>query len=114
MNHIYEARTLDVTTLDDSDTQEAELDQCKTCGLPESAHGELADHPEEERLRSAEMEAATTIRSLSRKAAKALEEHRRVDAVVLLAQLVLTVDNVRLAMRKAIDDQMRATQDGSQ
>lgn len=111
-DHKYEPQELDVSTLDDSEGQVRELDKCKWCGLPKSAHGDLADHPDEERLRQAEVKGATTLAGLARKASKALREHRRVDAVVLLTQLEVMVDNLRLAQRKAIDDQMKATRDG--
>lgn len=80
--------------------------KCRQCGLDQPAHGKLPDHPEEDRLRAAEFQASTTLQRLARHASRALREHRRVDAVVLLAQLELTVDNLRLAQRKAIEDQM--------
>lgn len=105
--HKYDPEVQDITALDDSEQQI--LERCRECGLPEIAHGKLADHPEEERLRQAEVKAATTLASLARKASRALREHRRVDAVVLLTQLEVMVDNLRLAQRKAIDDQMEAT-----
>lgn len=80
--------------------------KCRQCGLDQPAHGQLPPHPEEDRLRASEFQASTTLQRLTRRAAKALREHRRVDAVVLLAQLELTVDNLRLAERRAIEDQM--------
>lgn len=83
------------------------IGDCQECGLPESAHGDLPDHPEEKKLRRQEFQAATTLSGVARKASKALREHRRVDALVLLTQLEMVTDNLRLAMRKAIDDQMK-------
>lgn len=69
---------------------------------------ELPDHPEEKRLRKAEIELATTIRGLARKAGKALEAHDRVDAAVLLHQLAMTCEGGRQAEVQAIRDQMAA------
>lgn len=111
-DHKYDPETPDITALDDSEPQSKE--RCKTCGLPEAAHSNLADHPEEEKLRQAEVQAATTLASLARKASRALREHRRVDAVVLLTQLEVMTDNLRLGQRRAIDDQMEATRQGEE
>ena len=105
MNHRYEP----ISAGDELLEKGWKLGDCRECGLPEAAHRDLAPHPEEKKLRSQEAQAASTLSSLSRKASRALREHRRVDAVVLLTQLEMVVDNLRLAMRKAIDDQMKAT-----
>ena len=80
--------------------------KCRQCGLDEAAHGALPDHPEEDRLRRSEFAAATTLSRLARRSAQALRDHNRIEAVVLLSQLELTVDRMRLAMAKAIEDQM--------
>lgn len=103
----HEFRAFDITALGGS--VPIQSDGCAECGLPEAAHRPLADHPEERRLRSQEVEASATLLNVARRAARSLREHRRVDAVVLLSQLELVVDNLRLAMRQAIDDQMEAS-----
>lgn len=107
--HVFEPIELDVTTLEDADPKVHLVGKCKTCGLPESAHGHLADHPEEARIRSQEQEASTLLNRTARKAAKALREHRRVDALVTLTQLTVMADSLRKGMHVAIDDQMKAT-----
>lgn len=79
---------------------------CRQCGLGPAAHGTLPDHPEEAKLRGQEIDAATSLNLLAGKAAKALRGHNRIEAVVLLSQLELMSDILRLAMRKAVQDQM--------
>ena len=71
----------------------------------------LADHPEEERLRQAEREMADTIEELAAKAATALREHNRTQAVVVLAQMAQTADLARHGQAAAINDQMKASKD---
>jgi hypothetical protein len=94
-------------------TESIPVGHCRTCGLAQSAHGQLADHPEELKLRKVEQDAAETLKQLARKAARALEAHERVDAVVLLTQLEVVVDNLRKGMVVAINDQMKATREAS-
>lgn len=83
--------------------------RCQTCGLGRIVHRTLVDHPEEAKLRDVEGKAAATLRALAKKTARALAEHRRVDAVVLLSQLEVVTDNLRKGMVVAINDQMEAT-----
>lgn len=107
IDHTYDPVQLDIT--DHGDQTPKYREQCKTCGLPEIAHGQLAPHPDDDRLKQAEVKAATTLASLARRASRALREHRRIDAVVYLTQLEVTVDNLRKGMHVAINDQMQAT-----
>lgn len=85
---------------------------CRQCGLPLTAHSPLPDHPEEDKLRGEEIQAATTLNRLAGRTAKTLREHNRIEAVVLLSQLTVVADQLRLAMRRAIEDQMGEVGEG--
>lgn len=80
----------------------------KVGDVPES----LPPHPQEAKLRRGEKELAATLRELTDKIAKALEDdapdktRSRVDAAVGLQQLKDTADAGRAAEARAIQDQM--------
>jgi hypothetical protein len=107
MNHTYTPISAGDELLDKG----WKIGDCQECGLGQIAHEPLVDHPEEMKLRRQELQAATTLSTVARRASQALNDHRRVDALVLLTKLEVMTDNLRLAMRKAIDDQMKATRE---
>lgn len=82
---------------------------CAACGLVARAHGQLAPHPEEAELRSIEASAASTLIARAGKAARAIREHRRIDAAVELTALLIQAENLRRGMVRAVEDQMQAT-----
>lgn len=73
---------------------------------PNDVPKQLPPHPDEAKLRKAEVELASTLRKLSVDTRRALQSHSRVDAAVLLAQLAQTAAAGQKAMVQAINDQM--------
>lgn len=78
---------------------------------PEDIPDRLPPHPQEAKLRRAELELANTLEKLARKTTNAIRDvsnpRHRVDAAVLLTQLAQTAAAGQKAMVAAINDQMR-------
>ena len=73
---------------------------------PDDVPADLPPHPEEPKLRQAEMQLAQTLTKVSQLAARQLRQHDRVGAAVTLAQIAQVAANAQKAMVKAIQDQM--------
>lgn len=75
---------------------------------PEDVPQDLPDHPEEAKLRKAEMDLAQTLTRVTQLAARQLRDHDRVAASVTLAQIAQTAAHGQKAMARAVQDQMDA------
>lgn len=75
---------------------------------PQDIPTELPDHPEEAKLRRAEMDLAQTLTKVAQLAAKQLRAHDRAAAAVTLAQVAQTAAHAQKAMARAVQDQMDA------
>lgn len=75
--------------------------------------GPLPPHPEEQRLRRQEDEAADTVRQVSTSLTTALRQHDRGQALAYATQLSLMGEGIRRAMVQATRDQMAVSNGGA-